>query len=528
MRLLLSICIVLGCILMPAQSAWAHAQLLSSDPVANAIFETAPGAVELTFNEPVSPLAIRLISPDGSAVDLTEETSDGAVVSIQIPNGITDGTQVLSWRVVSADGHPIGGSLIFSIGAVTGSATIETSGDRLVSLALWAGKAALFTALFIGIGGATFSSCVPLPSHAKRVSSVLSLCGVVIAPMTLGLQGADALGLPFSSLLDLDTWRTGLSTSYGATAVVLTLAFACSALALRIPAGRYASVLGVVAAVLAALSLALSGHASAAAPQWLTRPAVFLHIGGIVFWVGALVPLWLLLRDPSETATRALGLFSKIIPFAVAALVLSGGTLAVIQMGPPSAAWTSLYGIILGTKVMLLAALFGLALYNRHWLTTPALGGDATASSRLRQSIAWEMALILIILALVAGWRFTPPPRALANVAVAITAEPMVTHFIEGDTMAMVTMTPGSAGPVNIEIMIADLAHAPRDAMAVSVIISNTERGIEPIKREAVEKNGLWYIDDLSIPLAGTWQFEVEARLSRFALSRLHGEVLVP
>lgn len=527
MRLLLSICIVLCCVLMPAQAAWAHAQLLSSDPVANAIFETAPEAVELNFNEPVSPLAIRLIAPDGSTVDLTDDTSGGALVSIPIPDRVADGTQVLSWRVVSADGHPIGGSLVFSIGAVTGSATIDTSGDRLVSMALWAGKAALFTALFIGIGGAAFSCCVPLPSHVKRMSSVLSLCGVVIAPMTLGLQGADALGLPFSSLLYLDTWRTGLSTSYGATAVVLTLAFACAA-ALRMPAGRYARVLGVVAAVLAALSLALSGHASAAAPQWLTRPAVFLHIGGIVFWVGALVPLWLLLRDTSEIATRALASFSKIIPFAVAALVLSGATLAVIQMGPPSAAWTSPYCIILGTKLVLLAALFGLALYNRHWLTTPALRGDATASSRLRQSIACETALVLIILALVAGWRFTPPPRALANVPVAITAEPMVTHFIEGDTLAVVTMTPGSAGPVNLEIMIADLTHAPKDAMAVSVIISNTERGIEPIRREAVEKNGLWYIDDLSIPLAGTWQFEVEARLSRFALSRLRGEVLVP
>ena len=39
------------------------------------------------------------------------------------------------------------------------------------------------------------------------------------------------------------------------------------------------------------LALALSGHASNAAPQWLTRPSVFVHVVCVAFWVGALLPL---------------------------------------------------------------------------------------------------------------------------------------------------------------------------------------------------------------------------------------------
>ena len=39
------------------------------------------------------------------------------------------------------------------------------------------------------------------------------------------------------------------------------------------------------------VALALSGHASNAAPQWLTRPSVFVHVVCVTFWVGALLPL---------------------------------------------------------------------------------------------------------------------------------------------------------------------------------------------------------------------------------------------
>ncbi|HWU18640.1 MAG TPA: copper resistance protein CopC [Devosia sp.] len=53
-------------LIAPVSAAWAHAQLLSTDPAANAVLESAPQAVRLHFNEPVSPLAISLIGSDGA------------------------------------------------------------------------------------------------------------------------------------------------------------------------------------------------------------------------------------------------------------------------------------------------------------------------------------------------------------------------------------------------------------------------------------------------------------------------------
>lgn len=520
----LLVCLVLA----PVETAFAHAQLLSTDPAENAVLEAAPAEIDLTFNEPVSPLAIRLIGPDGSATELTEKTQGGDTTTVMLPADIADGTHVLSWRVVSTDGHPIGGSLIFSIGAATGAAAVDTASDPTVSVTLWATKALLFLALFVGVAGAAFKLIAPLPGKAKSVALALSIAGIVIAPTTLVLQGLDALGLTLASMFDGDAWATGLSTSYGATVIAATVAFMLAVYAL-LSTARWAGYMGLAAAAIAALSLALSGHASAAAPQWLTRPAVFFHIAGILFWVGALLPLWQLLRERSDAADHALAAFSKFIPFAVMPLVLSGVTLAVIQLGFPGQQWLTGYGFILGAKLLLLAALLALALWNRFWLTTPALRGDNAARSHLRRSIGVEMIIIVAIFALVAGWRFTPPPRALAATALAVApADPIMEHLIDGNTMAMVMIDPGSAGTVLFQTVISDLEHNPKDAQTVSVILANPDLGIEPIKREAVEADGMWTIEDLTIPVAGNWQVEVEVRVTRFELARPRGEIVVP
>ena len=76
----------------------------------------APDAVALIFNEAVSPLVLRLISADGASIDLQNVQTHGPAVIARLPS-IGGGTHAISWRVVSADGHPVGGSIVFSIGA---------------------------------------------------------------------------------------------------------------------------------------------------------------------------------------------------------------------------------------------------------------------------------------------------------------------------------------------------------------------------------------------------------------------------
>ena len=68
---------------------------------------------------------------------------------------------MLSWRVISADGHPVGGSLLFSVGAPSAQPRRRrAAGDAAVRAALWAAKVILYVGLFIGIGGAFFGAWI--------------------------------------------------------------------------------------------------------------------------------------------------------------------------------------------------------------------------------------------------------------------------------------------------------------------------------------------------------------------------------
>ncbi len=531
MRILISrlraILLMLALTLFVTSAAFAHAQLLSTEPAANAVVAEAPELVRLTFNEPVNPLAIGLIAPDGTQIDLTGAATSGESIIVHLPEGLGEGTHVLSWRVVSVDAHPIAGALVFSIGVATGAEVPTVATSRATMLLLWASKALLFAGLFIGIGGAVFALTAPLPAAVRQPVLGFSALGLIATPLSLGLHGADALGLDPDGLLSGAAWSAGFSTSYGITILCLLAAFVLAILAVLRPAAKLAA---VPAWLLPAVALAISGHAGAADPQWLTRSAVILHIAGTLFCVGALLPLFFWLRERSDAANLALARFSRFIPVAVGALLVSGVTLSVVQLGAPGTAWMSPYGFILGAKLALLLVLFALALWNRLRLTSPALAGELRARYRLRQSILVELVLVLAIFGLAAGWRFTPPPRAIAaaEAAQAAATVPLYAHAMDNAVMADLTIKPGRAGPVSIEIFVVDAEGAPIEPQSVDLTLAAPALGIEPFKASATLTDGLWRVDDQTVPLPGLWELTLDIRLSRFSLARIATEIDIP
>ena len=113
----IGIAITLLLVLVQATAAFAHAALVKSEPADGAVLGQAPARLILTFSEPVSPLVMRLIRPDGQSLD-PSVTAENATITVALPP-LGRGTHILSWRVSSADGHPIGGTALFSVGAPT-------------------------------------------------------------------------------------------------------------------------------------------------------------------------------------------------------------------------------------------------------------------------------------------------------------------------------------------------------------------------------------------------------------------------
>ena len=104
-------------LLLGIASAAAHASLTKAEPSDGSVVSVAPKQFMLSFSEPVSPLVLTLIRPDGSSAKLENYKLRDRTLEIEAPADMGTGTHVLAWRIVSEDGHPVGGSVIFSIGA---------------------------------------------------------------------------------------------------------------------------------------------------------------------------------------------------------------------------------------------------------------------------------------------------------------------------------------------------------------------------------------------------------------------------
>ena len=126
----------------------------------------------------------------------------------------------------------------------------------------------------------------------------------------------------------------------------------------------------------------------------------------------------------------------------VAMLVLTGLALAIVQLESFGALIDSQYGIILSIKLALVAALLGARGAEPLSPDTGAGGRSPATRGRCVRSILAECVIALAILAVVAGWRFTPPPRALAAAAV----PPLALHIHTEKAMFQVLVSPGKVG----------------------------------------------------------------------------------
>lgn len=506
-------------------AALAHASLKATVPEDGAIVATAPASFSLTFSEPVSPLALSLVKPDGSSISLDRFALKDRTLEIDVPPGLGRGTHVLSWRIVSEDGHPVGGSVIFSIGEPSAEAPlVEEESDWTVRGGLWLAKAALYVGLFIGVGG-VFARRILLcgVQAGNGVIAVSLLLGATGAILSIGFQGLDALGAQADRIVEPIVWSTGFGTSYGRTVAAAVAAFAVAVIGLG-ARGLPGMTLAFLALLSAGLALALSGHASAAAPQWLMRPTVFLHAVGILVWIGALAPLALALRRGEALAVPALRRFSRIIPAVVAVLIVAGVVLAIVQVERPAALIDTAYGQVFLVKLALLVALFVLAAVNRWSRTAPVEAGDAGAQRRLVRSVLAETLIVLFIFGAAATWRFTPPPRVL----IAQATLPVTTHIHGEKAMVDLWIGPGRTGPVAIVANLLNGEFGPIEPKEVSITFSNPSAGVEPFKRPLQRGNaGEWRADGVTIPLPGLWRVRIDVLISDFDITRLEGEVKI-
>lgn len=435
---------------MPASPAFGHAAFLGSDPEPGAFLESAPGAVVLTFSEPLddslSGAALVLVDGDRE-VPAQARAESGRRLVVRPREELGRGPYRVEWHSVSTrDGHTLAGSFSFGVEvrAAGGEHTVQQSplarGGWLRILA----RAVMYATLLAFVGAlvlrgllghrAKGSWLVPsglrgradeldgdrVAARERVLVTDLGLLAAGAAAAAALVEGADAAGgLSPAGLRDyLLSNVAGLGRA--ATVVLVVLA---GWLAVR---GARAA---MVPAVLALGAVAASGHAASATPRVTTIAIDWVHLLAAAAWLGG-IALIVVTWGPAlhrggvdgrlAIARQVLPAFGRVALPAFVLVVVTGLVSAVVQLGHPAALWSTAYGRVLLAK-MGLVALIAMASYLHAFRLRPRLlntGSPPPARSERRHWRLLRAEPLVgagVVLAVAALATFPLPPRELGE-----------------------------------------------------------------------------------------------------------------
>ncbi|MGD9515344.1 copper resistance protein CopC [Mycolicibacterium sp.] len=525
--------------LLGAQPASAHAQLLSTTPEDGAVLEQAPAEAVLRFNETVLLLdgSIRLFPGDESPIVLDAHVKDTDVIA-PLPADLVDGRYALSYRVVSADGHPVSGAISFTIGEATGAQPapqIQTDTPLDTQFAL----SALTVLQYLGLlafTGLVFFERVVLRSHqpaTSRTRAVLLAAGSIAAAASMLLIPVSALnvtGSPFPAFLSPPTWWPGILWPPVVAALIVLVGTVIGSLAGTRTTTRTARIVSLLAVLAALCSPVLVGHSQLVEPRTLVIIADLGHLASGAFWVGGVIGLLLFLADASPArrdpaagtdpllAAEVVRRFSSYALWSVILLAVSGTVMGIMIVGTLDALVTTGYGLTLLLKLGIVAPVIAIAAYNRRRLL-PAILTRPTTRLRwrtLHRTLAYEAALLVAVLA-VTGFLTNQSPNHDHHDTGTTTAQ---TLEVDGSAQQLTvdgTLTPALTGDNELVFTL----HYQGEAVtpeSVTVRASLPEHDLGPFQVvPELDPTTGEYTAALGLPVAGEWQIQVLARVSTFA-----------
>lgn len=285
------------------------------------------------------------------------------------------------------------------------------SAPDILSVVLRAGSfVLLLQAAGVAIFLTVFGRRLSVSSDAiRRLGRVSAVAAMVFVAGQFALEGARMTG-DLAGAIDPSMQMIALRSSTGAAFVARMAGLMLVAAALR--GGRTSAratdrasvmrtVLALMGGVLAVTSFTLTGHTSVDPHRPLLAALLLLHLLVVVFWFGALAPLYLAsLRESAVIAGQIVQAFSVLAVWLVPCILLAGVALAVLLI-PAVAVLAQPYGELLLTKAVLFAVLLALGALNK-WRFGPEVGRGDMAAATFRRALVIEYILICAVLAVTA------------------------------------------------------------------------------------------------------------------------------
>ncbi|WP_239162955.1 copper resistance CopC/CopD family protein [Paractinoplanes rishiriensis] len=542
LRVLVPLLFVLGLLVLPAAPASAHASLLGSVPAPGSIIGTSPSEIVVTFSEGVTPVSgrVQVLDPEGERISGTAR-AEGSVLRIPVRKaGQPLGTYLVSYRVISADSHPVGGALTFSVGAPSARPPVPAAADgehRSVALANPVTRFLGYAGLTLAVGPALFLALL-WPRTRSRTGAIrmvyagLGLIGVA----TLGSLWTQAPASTGAPLWDVAPAELGevVASPYGlahlARLAVLGLLAGLLPPLLRGAAGRPRGLAVIGLAVAGTVTWPLTGHAAAAPLTAAIVASDVVHIAAMSVWLGGLVTLTVFLLR--RTHPRVLGVllphWSRWAALSVVWLVAGGAVQSVVQVGSIGALWENNYGRLVLAKVAILAAVLAVAAYARSLVNRRQVpeGG----AGRIRATVGLEVLATAVILGLSAVLVQVNPARS-ATVDQGAVREDGVSQTLTGPLFTLqFNIFPVDVGDNNtIHTFLYTPAGAPQPAVEWSVSSKLLDQDIEPITAPLLPLIPRHHaVGAISFPLAGTYEVSFTARISDIDRATVKTTVTVP
>ena len=536
--------------------ATAHATVVATNPESGAVVEEAPDTITVEFSEPVTVVAAEtlILAPNGTPAHDGEPTVDGSVLTYRLNENAPNGTYLVSYRVISDDGHPIPGGFTFSIGSPSAAPQLaaDLDGDAFVAGALVVNRFAGYVGLALALGSVLMLVFAGI--DRRRAIARLTIAGLslVAATAVIGLY----LQVPYQAgtgMFDVTGDDVGavLASPFGGAYLVRLLIVLTALPLLR---------LGVTGATgrssrlaLAALAVALlgtwpfTGHAlTSPVPAW-SIVADVVHLGAGSLWIGGLVVLvaHLVRRDRTIEAAAFLPAWSRWATWLIIALAVAGVGHALLQAGNPLGWPETPYGRLLLVKLALFALVLASAAIARRLVArlggasaepggtvdTEAVAGPDAPERRIAPTVTAVRRLIVVELVIAAAVLATtaflvravpgevgPQPQAPQYFSTELTAEAYTLQF---------ELDPGMLGENALHLYLFTPDGEPLAPLEWDVSMSNKAAGVAPVGIGVALLAPNHVSADVVLPSAGEWLFEFKIRTGEFDRETVSATVTV-
>jgi copper transport protein len=543
---------LLGMALLTAPSASAHATVVASDPVDGSRLKTVPTSVSITFDEGItlnSEGYLRVVDQGGRRVDSGQPSHPtGPKIMVAVKSGLGDGTYTASFRIISADGHPVAGAIRFVVGngeLAAGAATPSTV-DGTTSVVFDIVRWVAFAGLALLGGGWLLLTVWPEGRDDRRARRLLWggwLATTVGALAEVVVQGPYASGTGLGDLANGTLLDATLHTTFGTAHSIRLLLLGALGVVLgaqlrdprrsRLAEATAALGIGVV------LTYAASGHAESENPRWLTMTSYSAHLSAMAVWLGGLIYLLVAVlprREPAELR-RVLPVFSRTAMGCVIVLAVSGTYQAWLGIGSIEAITGTRYGQLVLVKAGLFLGILGLAnvsriVVQRRYVRPVAYAMTDTADpqtevadapappapppspappvSRMRRSVLAEAIVAVGVLAVTAVLVAEPPGRA----ALATQHEKArsATVALGSGRSATVTLDPGRSGPVTVTVRLSSGAK-PQQLTATAAL---PDKQLGPVAIPLRASGAEYTASGIVLPSPGRWIITLTVTTSEF------------